>query len=112
MFTGPEIIPLPPSVPLQTVTAPLPRVPFASTVPLLTVIVPVCELAPVNVHVPVPSLINAVVPVNAAEFVASVLSPPTRHVAEFCAPSPLPLPALTDDLGAAENSVTEIGRAH
>ena len=46
------------SLPPETVTGEPLKLPLMSNVPLFTVVAPVCVLAPVNVHVPVPSLMS------------------------------------------------------
>src|ERR1051325_2010208 len=104
MTVAPPSVPLPESVPDQTVTGLFEKLPSTRKVPLLTAVVPECVLAPVSVHVPDPSLMSAVVPWNEAAFVASVFKPPTSHVTAFCVPRLEPPPAATPTLVVAENS--------
>src|SRR4051794_36259764 len=102
---APEIEPMPPSrPPLFTTTGEPLKLPFNTSAPLLTVVVPVCVLSPVNVHVPSPSLISATMPWKDAALVASVSNPPTRKVTAFFPPAPLPPSAPTIELEALENS--------
>src|ERR1017187_3321562 len=91
------------NVPSPAAAEPL-KLPLTSNVPLLNTVVPVCVLAPVNVHVPVPSLVSATIPWNDAALVASVFNPPTRHVTAFFPPRPLAPSALTVAPSTPENS--------
>ena len=99
------MMPLPVSVALAEISrSPLPVAEpvklLARSVPELTVVPPVNELAPVNVKVPVPALVSEVTPLSSMMVpakVASVLSDPIIQFAvESCEPgAPESSPMLT-----------------